>query len=130
MLNILGAHFKRRWRGVVVVPLTLINLLLFNNQLHASESDDLQKAIYLHNKAVLDSNRDKYGARYQPEDYEIDKNSYRFTLVDLNEDNIAEVIVLFNSAEDCGTGGCNMEIYRGPRKVSSICQAVQLPCLQ
>jgi len=87
----------------------------FPKNLHASEEDKLSNAIYLHNKAVLDINRDKYGARYQPKDYLIDANSYRYALFDLNEDNVSDAIVLFKDAESCGTGGCNMEIYRGTK---------------
>lgn len=86
-----------------------------SQKFHDSEEDKLSEAIYLHNKAVLDSNRNKYGARYQPEDYVVDKNSYRYTFVDLNGDNISDAIVLFEDAESCGTGGCNMEIYRGTK---------------
>jgi hypothetical protein len=92
-----------------------ISLFLSNIQLRASEDDHLREAIYRHNKVVLDINRDKYGVRYQPEDYVID-NKYRFALVDLNDDKIADAIVFFDSLESCGTGGCILEIYRGTKR--------------
>ncbi len=88
----------------------LISVLVADIELHAGRQDHLRDAIYQHNKAVLDSNREKYGARYQPEDYAVD-GKYVSARVDLNDDKIPDAIVLFN--QNCGTGGCNMEIYRG-----------------
>ena len=39
---------------------------------------------------------------------------YRSSMVDLNDDSMPDAIVLFDQ-DRCGTGGCNMEIYRGTK---------------
>jgi hypothetical protein len=40
---------------------------------------------------------------------------YKSAVVDLNDDKIADAIVLFDAPESCGSGGCNLEIYRGTK---------------
>jgi hypothetical protein len=92
----------------------LVSLLLSNVQLRSEDEDHLREAIYQHNKTVLDLGRDQYGASYEADDYAVD-NKYTFALVDLNEDEIADAIVLFDGPRYCGTGGCRMEIYRGTK---------------
>jgi len=62
----------------------------------------------------LDSNRQKYGGRYEAAEYIVD-GKYKSVLVDLNDDNLADAIVLFDYPDVCGTGGCNLEIYRGTK---------------
>jgi hypothetical protein len=88
--------------------------MLSNSQTHAVGQDRLRDAIYQHNKAVLDIRRDKYGAHYEAEDYAID-GKYKSALVDLNDDKIADAIVLLDEPGSCGSGGCNLEIYRGTK---------------
>ena len=110
------ALFKAAFGSIHSVALSclLVGVFVSNSQLRAAEQDHLRKAIYQHNKVVLDISRDKYGARHQAEDYVID-NKYKFALLDLNDDKIAEAIVLFDAPDSCGTGGCKLEIYRGTK---------------
>lgn len=46
-----------------------------------------------------------------------DPSSYRFkyALVDLNGDGIKDAIVYFTQQQDCGSGGCVMEVYKGTK---------------
>jgi hypothetical protein len=111
-------HFKANLKGpyCVAVVFLFVGLLLFANcaRLHATEQDRLRDAIYQHNKTVLETNRAKFGGLLQPADYVID-NTYRKARVDLNDDKIEDAIVLFDSPGQCGSGGCNMEIYKGTK---------------
>jgi len=40
---------------------------------------------------------------------------YKPAFVDLNDDAIADAVVLFEGPYWCGSGGCTMEIYRGTK---------------
>jgi len=117
MTHSLRVLFKAVFRSahVVASDCLLVSVLLSNGQLRPGEQDHLRESSYQHNKAVLDINRDQYGARYQPEDYVID-NKYKSALVDLNDDKIADALVLFDDPGSCGTGGCRLEIYRGTKR--------------
>jgi len=41
---------------------------------------------------------------------------YQYSLIDLNGDGQDDAIVLITDDEYCGSGGCNLNIYRGTRK--------------
>lgn len=88
---------------------------LVSGQPTASQPTSLLKsAVYQHNKAVLDINREKYKTRYEANDYAID-GKYRFALADLNDDGLLDALVYFDNPVYCGSGGCVMQIYRGTR---------------
>jgi len=40
---------------------------------------------------------------------------FRYVLVDLNDDGVADALVLLNGAEYCGSGGCRLMVLRGER---------------
>jgi len=42
--------------------------------------------------------------------------SFKYTLVDLNDDGIRDAIVLITDPDYCGSGGCSMLIVRGTSK--------------
>lgn len=50
--------------------------------------------------------------RYTHRD-QVDHLSFRFGLVDLNSDGLDDAVVLLNGPEWCGSGGCNMLVFRG-----------------
>jgi hypothetical protein len=97
---------------IIVFGCVCISAFMSNPESQAAELDRLREAIYQHNKVVLDMRHQKYGGHYEPEDYAVN-NKYKYALIDLNDDKIDDAIVLFDSS--CGSGGCNMEIYRGTK---------------
>jgi hypothetical protein len=72
---------------------------------------------------------DKYGARYKPEDYVID-NKYKSALVDLNDDKIADGIVLFDDPDLVEQAAAAWKFIEAPRQDSISCRVVLSPCLQ
>jgi len=108
---------RTRWIGVVgIVACTsfLASVALCSAQTSPAWHERLRDAVYQHNKVVLDIARAKDGARVEAEDFVTD-GKYRSAFVDLNDDTIADAIVLFDAAGFCGTGGCNLEFYRGTK---------------
>ena len=79
----------------------------------ATEPLGLRQAIAAHGEQQADVRRRLYRTKIPP----IDPQSYEFksALVDLNGDGILDAVVLFIGGEDCGSGGCSLEIYRGVR---------------
>lgn len=77
----------------------------------AAEPPGLREAIAKHDAMRAAEIRRLYGAHIRS----IDPASYKFDygLVDLNGDGILDAIVLFKGPEDCGSGGCLLEIFRG-----------------
>jgi hypothetical protein len=55
-----------------------------------------------------------YGAHIPP----VDPASYEFdfALVDLNDDGIPAAIVLFKGPDNCGSGECALQIFRGTKQ--------------
>jgi len=77
----------------------------------AAEPPGLRDAIAKHGELQAGKSRRLYGTHIGP----IDPSSYEFdfALVDLNDDGIPDAIVLFRGHENCGSGGCPLEIFRG-----------------
>jgi hypothetical protein len=77
----------------------------------AAEPPGLRDAIAKHGELQAEKSRRRYGAHIAP----IDPSSYEFAyaLVNLNGDGIPDAIVLFKGHENCGSGGCALEIFRG-----------------
>jgi hypothetical protein len=80
----------------------------------AAEPPGLRDAIAKHDELEAERSRRLYGAHIPP----VDASSFRFdfALVDLNDDGISDAIVLFKGPEDCGSGGCSLEVYRGTKR--------------
>lgn len=79
----------------------------------AAEPPGLRDAIAKHGEIQAERSRRLYGAHIPP----VDPSSYEFdfAFVDLNGDGIPDAIVLFKGPEDCGSGGCTLEIFRGTK---------------
>jgi hypothetical protein len=80
----------------------------------AAEPSGLHEAIAKHDELRTERNHRLYGAHIPqvvPASYEFD-----FALVDLNGDGIRDAIVLFKGPENCGSGGCTLEIFRGTKQ--------------
>jgi hypothetical protein len=80
----------------------------------AAEPPGLRDAIAKHEELSAERSRRLYGSHIPP----IDPASYKFefALVDLNGDDIPDAIVLFKGPENCGSGGCTLEIFRGNKE--------------
>jgi len=91
-------------------------LCLFAAGATAAEPPGLRNAIAEHYRAQAERSNRLYGARILP----LDPASYEFvfSLVDLNGDGIPDAIVLFNGPDNCGSGGCTLEIFRGTKQGS------------
>jgi hypothetical protein len=89
----------------------LLILCTFVTAAIAAEPPGLREAIAKHDEISAETSRRLYGAHLPP----VDPASYEFAfaLVDLNGDGIPDAIVLFNGPQDCGSGGCSLEILRG-----------------
>jgi hypothetical protein len=79
-----------------------------------AEPPGLRDAIAKHDKLRAERSRRLYGAHISP----VDPASFKFdyALVDLNGDGISDAIVLFKGPENCGSGGCTLEIFRGTKQ--------------
>jgi hypothetical protein len=89
----------------------LLVLCTFATAAIAAEPPGLREAIAKHDEISAERSRRLYGAHIPP----VDPASYEFAfaLVDLNCDGIPDAIVLFKGPENCGSGGCSLEILRG-----------------
>lgn len=88
--------------------------LVSGNHSIAAEPPGLRDAIAKHEELGAERSRRLYGAHIPPVDpaaYEFD-----FALVDLNGDGIPDAVVLFKGPENCGSEGCNLEIFRGTKQ--------------
>jgi hypothetical protein len=73
----------------------------------------LRAAIAKHDARQAEITHRLYGA--VPEIADPSSYEFKYALVDLNGDGIPDAVVYFTKAEDCGSGGCVMRIYRGTR---------------
>jgi hypothetical protein len=80
----------------------------------AAEPPGLREAVAKHDELRAERSRRLYGAPIPP----VDPASFEFdfALVDLNGDGIVDAIVSFKGPENCGSGGCNLEIFRGTKQ--------------
>ncbi len=80
----------------------------------AAEPPGLREAIAKHDELRAERSRRLHGAHIPP----VDPTSYEFdfALVDLNGDGIPDAIVLFKGPENCGSGGCTLEVLRGTKQ--------------
>jgi hypothetical protein len=94
--------------------LFLLMLCAFGVATAAAEPSGLRDAIAKHDELRAERSRQLYGSHIPP----VDPRSYEFTyaLVDLNGDGIPDAIVLFQGPQNCGSGGCKLEIFRGTRQ--------------
>src|SRR5262245_31685953 len=74
-------------------------LVLFSVPLHSQGIKELTNALQGPSKA---------GSREQP-------GYFRYAFADLNGDKIDDAIVLMRNPQSCGSGGCDMEIFRGTK---------------
>jgi hypothetical protein len=76
-----------------------------------SDPPGLRAAIAKHDDTQAQIRHRLYGSPIEqadPASYE-----FKYALVDLNGDGIPDAIVYFTGQEDCGTGGCRMQVYKG-----------------
>lgn len=95
------------------IALLLLVLLPAFRTAMSSEPSGLRSAIASHAQRQAARERRLYGARIPA----VNPATFKFVfgMYDLNSDGIPDAIVLFDGPEDCGSGGCTLEVYRGTK---------------
>lgn len=76
-----------------------------------SEPTGLRAAIAKHENQKRERSRKNYHANLP--DVDPAQLVFSYGLVDLNGDGVDDAIVYLHGEDDCGSGGCTVEIYRG-----------------